>query len=64
MVGRHIITIEKRAIAPNNVPFWRDPTGKAGMKTIKDLPEHSRSREKLREKSVFALTDEKILKMW
>jgi len=28
------------------------------MKTIKDMPEHSRPREKLREKGTFALTDE------
>ena len=27
------------------------------MKTIKDLPEHSRPREKLREKGASALTD-------
>ena len=31
------------------------------MKTIKDLPEHSRPREKLREKGVFALTDEELV---
>jgi DNA repair protein RadC len=31
------------------------------MKTIKDLPEHSRPREKLREKGVSALTDEELV---
>jgi len=31
------------------------------MKTIKDLPEHSRPREKLREKGVSALTDEDLV---
>lgn len=31
------------------------------MKTIKDLPEHSRPREKLREKSAAALTDEELV---
>jgi len=30
------------------------------MKTIKDLPEHSRPREKLRERGVSALTDEEL----
>ncbi len=31
------------------------------MKTIKDLPEHSRPREKLREKGAAALSDEELL---
>jgi DNA repair protein RadC len=31
------------------------------MKTIKDMPEHSRPREKLREKGVAALTDEELV---
>ena len=31
------------------------------MKTIKDMPEHSRPREKLREKGASALTDEELL---
>ena len=31
------------------------------MKTIKDLPEHSRPREKLRKKGAFALTDEELV---
>ena len=31
------------------------------MKTIKDIPEHSRPREKLREKGAFALTDEELV---
>lgn len=31
------------------------------MKTIKDLPEHSRPREKLREKGAVALTDEELV---
>ena len=31
------------------------------MKTIKDMPEHSRPREKLREKGVTALTDEELV---
>jgi DNA repair protein RadC len=31
------------------------------MKTIKDLPAHSRPREKLREKGVAALTDEELV---
>jgi DNA repair protein RadC len=31
------------------------------MKTIKDLPEHSRPREKLREKGAAALTDEELV---
>lgn len=31
------------------------------MKTIKDLPEHSRPREKLREKGPAALTDEELV---
>lgn len=31
------------------------------MKTIKDLPEHNRPREKLREKGVSALTDEELV---
>jgi len=31
------------------------------MKTIKDLPEHSRPREKLREKGAQALTDEELV---
>jgi len=31
------------------------------MKTIKDLPEHSRPREKLREKGASALTDEELV---
>jgi DNA repair protein RadC len=31
------------------------------MKTIKNLPEHSRPREKLREKGVAALTDEELV---
>jgi DNA repair protein RadC len=31
------------------------------MKTIKDLPEHSRPREKLRERGVSALTDEELV---
>jgi len=31
------------------------------MKTIKDLPEHSRPREKLRERGTSALTDEEIV---
>lgn len=31
------------------------------MKTIKDLPEHSRSREKLKEKGPAALTDEELV---
>ncbi|HUY33538.1 MAG TPA: DNA repair protein RadC [Pirellulales bacterium] len=31
------------------------------MKTIKDLPEHSRPREKLREKGPSALTDEELV---
>ncbi|MBI3923739.1 MAG: hypothetical protein HY318_20125, partial [Armatimonadetes bacterium] len=31
------------------------------MKTIKDMPEHSRPREKLREKGAFALTDEELV---
>ena len=30
-------------------------------KTIKDLPEHSRPREKLREKGAAALTDEELV---
>jgi len=30
-------------------------------KTIKDIPEHSRPREKLREKGAFALTDEEVV---
>lgn len=34
---------------------------KGSMKTIKDLPEHSRPREKLREKGVSALTDEELV---
>lgn len=33
----------------------------AVMKTIKDMPEHSRPREKLREKGVSALTDEELV---
>ena len=31
------------------------------MKTIKDLPEHSRPRETLREKGASALTDEELV---
>lgn len=31
------------------------------MKTTKDLPEHSRPREKLREKGASALTDEELV---
>jgi DNA repair protein RadC len=31
------------------------------MKTIKDMPKHSRPREKLREKGVSALTDEELV---
>ena len=31
------------------------------MKTIKDLPEHSRPREKLRDKGASALTDEELV---
>ena len=31
------------------------------MKTIKDLPEYSRPREKLREKGAAALTDEELV---
>ncbi|HEY4643182.1 MAG TPA: UPF0758 domain-containing protein, partial [Bacteroidota bacterium] len=31
------------------------------MKTIKDMPEHSRPREKLREKGVAALSDEELV---
>jgi len=31
------------------------------MKTIKEMPEHSRPREKLREKGAAALTDEKLV---
>ena len=31
------------------------------MKNIKDLPEHSRPREKLREKGAAALTDEELV---
>src|SRR5207244_9540611 len=31
------------------------------MKTIKDMPEHSRPREKLREKGAAALTDEDLV---
>ncbi len=31
------------------------------MKTIKDMPEHDRPREKLREKGAFALTDEELV---
>jgi len=31
------------------------------MKTIKDIPEHSRPREKLREKGAFALSDEELV---
>ncbi|MBU4198617.1 MAG: DNA repair protein RadC [Verrucomicrobia bacterium] len=31
------------------------------MRTIKDMPEHSRPREKLREKGAFALTDEELV---
>jgi DNA repair protein RadC len=31
------------------------------MRTIKDMPEHSRPREKLREKGVSALTDEELV---
>jgi len=37
------------------VPFLRDRPGKKGMKTIKDMPEHSRPREKLREKGASAM---------
>jgi len=50
-----------RTIAPNNAPFWRDPKRKTGMKTIKDMPEHSRPREKLRERGACALTDEELV---
>ncbi len=31
------------------------------MKTIKDMPEHSRPREKLREKGASALTDQELV---
>lgn len=31
------------------------------MKTIKDMPEHNRPREKLREKGAAALTDEELV---
>jgi DNA repair protein RadC len=31
------------------------------MKTIKDLPEHSRPREKLQERGAAALTDEELV---
>ena len=31
------------------------------MKTIKDMPEHSRPREKLRERGASALTDEELV---
>jgi DNA repair protein RadC len=31
------------------------------MKTIKDMPEHSHPREKLREKGASALTDEELV---
>ena len=31
------------------------------MKTIKDMPEHSRPREKLREKGASALSDEELI---
>lgn len=31
------------------------------MKIIKDMPEHSRPREKLREKGASALTDEELV---
>jgi len=31
------------------------------MKTIKDMPEHSRPREKLRERGACALTDEELV---
>ena len=34
---------------------------KNNMKTIKDMPEHSRPREKLREKGASALTDEELV---
>jgi DNA repair protein RadC len=34
---------------------------KGKMKTIKDMPEHSRPREKLREKGASALTDEELV---
>jgi DNA repair protein RadC len=31
------------------------------MRTIKDMPEHSRPREKLREKGASALSDEELV---
>jgi len=34
---------------------------KASMRTIKDMPEHSRPREKLRDKGASALTDEELV---
>jgi DNA repair protein RadC len=34
---------------------------KFDVKTIKDMPEHSRPREKLREKGASALTDEELV---
>jgi DNA repair protein RadC len=36
-------------------------SGLQTMKTIKDMPKHSRPREKLREKGVSALTDEELV---
>jgi len=36
-------------------------TTRHAMKTIKDMPEHSRPREKLREKGAAALTDEELV---
>jgi len=37
------------------------PSKRRTMKTIKDMPEHSRPREKLREKGASALTDEELV---
>lgn len=42
-------------------PSWPSIAAREGMKTIKDMPEHSRPREKLREKGAPALTDEELV---
>jgi DNA repair protein RadC len=48
-------------IAPSIAPFRRDRRACSPMKTIKDMPEHSRPREKLRERGACALTDEELV---
>lgn len=47
------------SIAAREGPFfpWHSTISAEAVKTIKDMPEHNRPREKLREKGASALTD-------